>query len=110
MKKFKLNQLIACLLVVSSVLALNPIKANAEWKENDIGWWYEENDSYYTGWQNIDNKWYYFDSDGYMEHDTVIDGYKLGSDGAWITDEGGLVEKDANDIDNGMESTYLQAQ
>ena len=40
--------------------------------------------SWTTGWAKIDGKWYYFYSDGYMAHDTIIDGFKLGSDGAWI--------------------------
>ena len=38
-----------------------------------------------TGWLQEDNgKWYYLNNDGSMAHDTVIDGYKLGSDGVWI--------------------------
>ena len=38
-----------------------------------------------SGWVSIDNKWYYFYSDtNLMAHDTTIDGYQLGSDGAWI--------------------------
>ncbi|MEH7336478.1 GDSL-type esterase/lipase family protein [Neobacillus drentensis] len=36
------------------------------------------------GWQQIDGKWYYFNQNGDMAADTVIKGYKLGSDGAWI--------------------------
>lgn len=84
MKKSKLTKIIACSLIAVSIFALNPIGASAEWKNDDNGWWYTESDSYATGWRNIDSKWYYFDSDGYMAHDTTVDGYKLGSDGAWI--------------------------
>lgn len=84
MKKLKLTKLIASLVVIGSVFAANPIAANAEWKEDNTGWWYEDGSSWATGWKLIDGKWYYFNSNGYMARDTEIDGCKLGSDGAWI--------------------------
>lgn len=84
MKKLKLTRIIASSLIAVSVLALSPIGASAEWKQDDSGWWYAESDSYATGWRAIDGKWYYFNSDGYMTQNTVIDGCQLGSDGAWI--------------------------
>ena len=37
-----------------------------------------------TGWQNIDGRDYYFYDSGAMARDTVIDGYTVGADGAWI--------------------------
>lgn len=39
-----------------------------------------------TGWiyHNILDKWYYCWSTGERAHDTTVDGYYLGSDGAWI--------------------------
>ncbi|MEO2075736.1 MAG: L,D-transpeptidase family protein [Bacillus sp. (in: firmicutes)] len=37
-----------------------------------------------TGWKELEGKWYYFDGNGLMAANTVINGYKLGSDGAWI--------------------------
>ncbi|OOM79042.1 toxin A [Clostridium puniceum] len=37
-----------------------------------------------TGWQQIDGKWYFFNNNGTMASDTVVEGYTLGSDGAWI--------------------------
>lgn len=46
-------------------------------------WMYKEDDSFATGWRQIGDKWYYFNLDRYMAHDTTIDGYNLGSDGAW---------------------------
>lgn len=84
MKKSKLAKLIASPLIAVSLLALNPIGANAEWRQNSTGWWYTEGNSYATGWRLIDGKYYYFSDNGYMMHDTYVDGYKLGSDGAWI--------------------------
>ena len=77
MKKSKLTKVIVSLL----------IGASAEWKSNSTGWWYAEGwkySIYAIGWQSIDGKWYHFDSNGYMEHDTIINGYKIGSDGACI--------------------------
>ena len=84
MKKLKLTKVIASLLVVASVLALNPIGASAEWKQESNGWWrYKEGNSYTTGWKQIDGKWYCFNGNGYMFHDLIIDGYYLNSDGVW---------------------------
>ena len=84
MKKLKLTKVIASSLMVASVLALNPIAASAEWKQNNTGWWYTDESSFATGWKLLDGNWYYFNSDGYMEHDTVVDGCQLGSNGVWI--------------------------
>lgn len=83
MKKLKLKKIIASSLIITSVLALNPIAASAEWKSNFKGWWYTAGNSYYTGWKLIDKNWYYFYSDGYMAKDTTIDGYYLNDSGAW---------------------------
>jgi hypothetical protein len=84
MKKLKLTKFIASALVIASVLALNPTGASATWRQNSTGWWYTVGNSWATGWAKLDGKWYYFYSDGYMAHDTIIDGFKLGSDGAWV--------------------------
>lgn len=103
MKNFKLFKIIAISLSVASLLGLNSIGANAEWKEDSDGWWNTEGDSWSVGWRQIDGKWYYFGQDGYMKtgwlkdsnekwyyldsdgsmvHDTAVDGYIIGSDGA----------------------------
>lgn len=38
-----------------------------------------------TGWfKDLDGKWYYLKSNGVMARNETIDGYKLGSNGAWI--------------------------
>ncbi|EHJ00333.1 cell wall binding repeat-containing protein [Clostridium sp. DL-VIII] len=84
MKKSKLTKVIAMSLIAASALGLNPIKASAEWKQNKTGWWFEEGDSWATGWERIDGKWYYFDSHGYMEHNKTVGGYYLDTNGAWI--------------------------
>ncbi len=85
--KMKLIKGITYSLITASILMINPIGASASWKQNNIGWWYTNDNSWVTGWNKIDGKWYYFYSDGYMAKDTSIDGYILGSDGAWINNE-----------------------
>lgn len=80
----KLTRLVATSLTVAAVMALSSIGASAEWRQNSTGWWYAEGSSYATGWKLIDGKYYYFSSNGYMLHDTYIEGYELGSDGAWV--------------------------
>lgn len=84
MKKMKLTKAIASLLVVAAIFTIYPIGVSAEWKQDSNGWWNSEGSSWSVGWKQIDGKWYYFGQDGYMVHDTTIDGYKMGSDGAWI--------------------------
>lgn len=77
-----------------------------DWLKIDGAWYYFGTDgAKKTGWQNISGNWYYLDSqgkmqtgwikdfngkyyylnsDGSMAYSTTINGYKLGSDGAWI--------------------------
>ncbi|MDR3594456.1 leucine-rich repeat protein [Clostridium sp.] len=66
MKKLKLTKLLASTLIIASVLALNPMAASAEWKQDDKGWWYTEGNSWARGWRDIDGNLYYFKSNGYM--------------------------------------------
>lgn len=38
-----------------------------------------------TGWlKDLDGRWYYLQANGAMAKNTTVDGYKLGSNGAWI--------------------------
>ena len=67
MKKLKLIKIIASSLITISVIALNPIVANAEWMQDSNGWWYSEGSSFATGEKRIDGKGYYFDYNGYMK-------------------------------------------
>ncbi|BCZ46276.1 hypothetical protein psyc5s11_23430 [Clostridium gelidum] len=103
MKKLKLTKIIANSLLIVSALALNPMGASAQWKQDSNGWWNTEGNSWSVGWRLIDGKWYYFEQDGYMKtgwikydgrlyylntdgsmaHDTTIDGFTVGSDGKW---------------------------
>lgn len=54
MKKLKLTKLIDSTLAIASVLALNPIGVNAEWIQDNKGWWYTEGNSWAVGWRVID--------------------------------------------------------
>lgn len=69
---------------VSAFLALPVMAADAQWKRNDKGWWYEEaNGAYPTNqWKLINNKWYYFDNIGYMLENRWVGNYYVGADGA----------------------------
>lgn len=53
-------------------------------KQGDI--WYKLGSNGYmqTGWVKDNNNWYYMNSDGSMASNTTVDGYRIGSDGAWI--------------------------
>ncbi|WP_238860126.1 leucine-rich repeat domain-containing protein [Clostridium sp. YIM B02569] len=84
MKKLKLTKVIASVLVVASVLLLNPIGASAEWQQNSNGWRYAEGDSYAKGWRYISGNWYYFGTFGYMEKNKDVDGWYLDDSGAGI--------------------------
>ena len=56
------------------------------------GWTEVDGNTYYltdrgamvTGWQNIDGRDYYFYDSGALARNTVIDGYTVGADGAWV--------------------------
>lgn len=100
-----LNRIIIGTLLLGTIFILNPSVANAAWKENNVGWWYTEGNSWSTGWKNIDGTWYYFNPNGYMKtgwssingdyyyfyddgsmaHDSIINGFTLDSDGKWIS-------------------------
>ena len=57
-----------------------------------VGWqqvngqWYlmNSNGIMQTGWQPASGNWYYLNNSGEMASNTTINGYKVGSDGAWI--------------------------
>lgn len=72
------------LLIMLSLIILIPKQANAVWKQNSNGWWYEELNSWAIGWKYINGQWYYFYPSGYMASDTIIDGHYVNSNGQWI--------------------------
>lgn len=102
----KIQKIISMGIIATTILI--PTMANAEWKQDNTGWWYTEGTSYMqNGWKSINNNWYYFDRNGYMKtgwiQDTngkwyylsqsgsmlsntiTPDGYTLNIDGSWDT-------------------------
>lgn len=57
-----------------------------DWQYADGKWYYLDQDGRMkTGWiKDSNGKYYYLNTNGTMAASTTIDGYKLGSDGAWI--------------------------
>lgn len=53
---------------------------------NDKGTWYflQPSGAMKTGWLNDNGAWYYLNENGAMLANTYVNGYKLGSNGAWI--------------------------
>lgn len=87
MIKFNIKKLIAIALMSVTCIGVFTIGASAAWKQNTSGWWYTEGNSWATGWRNIDGNWYYFSpKSGYMFSQTVVDGYYLNENGAWVND------------------------
>ncbi len=67
MRKINLKKIITMGLITTSILAVAPVGASAEWRQSNNGWWYAEGNSYSRGWKNIGGSWYYFDNNGYMK-------------------------------------------
>lgn len=60
-----------------------------EWKEDQTGWWYQNDDGSYlnNGWNWINGRSYYFTPEGYCLTDTTTpDGYTVDASGAWVVD------------------------
>lgn len=105
-----LKRTICCVLIGMSVIAIKPIKANAEWKQSSNWWWNSKGNSYSIGWDNINGNWYYFDNYGYMKTgwlqygdnwyylnsdgsmaiNTTIDGCYLNDSGVWVQNNSSL--------------------
>lgn len=89
-----------------------------EWKSNDTGWWWLNDDGSNPAaeWKWLDGnkdgtfECYYFGNDGYMLSDTTTpDNYQVNKDGAWIVDGGvqlqfNLEENAGNDEEAGGSS------
>ncbi|WP_160359504.1 hypothetical protein [Clostridium chromiireducens] len=86
MKHNFIKRTMALTIISVTLLGISSVGVNAEWKQNNNGWWqYLEGNSYITGWRQIDGKWYYFyPNNNNMASNTSIDGYWLDGTGAWI--------------------------
>lgn len=67
MRRVGKKQLLAGLLSAAMVVGSAMPAFAAEWKKDDIGWWYaEDNGQYPTAtWKFINNNWFYFQTSGY---------------------------------------------
>ena len=84
-----------------------PDYAKPKWKQDAVGWWYDNGDGTYpksefktiegtvyyfkangymaTGWQHINGSWYVFDNSGDMKKNAWEGNYWLGEDGVMVT-------------------------
>lgn len=98
----KKRRIMTAMFTAALTLSL-PLTAMAgEWKRNDTGWWWLEDDNTYptSCWQWLDGnqdgiaECYYFDAAGYlMTGTTTPDGYTVNADGAW-TEAGNVQTKE----------------
>ena len=59
------------------------------WLQDGANWYYlQSNGDMKTGWLQDGGKWYYLYSNGVMAHDATVEGYYMGSSGAWINSLG----------------------
>ena len=82
----RMKKAIAIVIATATMASQAMTAMAAEWKQNEIGYWYQEdNGSYPTNsWKWINGKCYYFDSNGYMlANTTTPDGYTVDATGAW---------------------------
>lgn len=55
------------------------------WLQDGVNWFYlNSSGTMQTGWINDNGTWYYCNELGVMLYNTTVDGYVLGSNGAWI--------------------------
>jgi len=110
MKSKLLKRIVAITITVTSLLSIFPIGVSALWKQDSKGWWNTEGNSYSVGWKKIDSKWYYFDKSGYMDHNTIVDGYYIDSSGVGVvTTKGDIPIKIPSDwikLDNKKSAIY----
>lgn len=84
MKKLNIKKVGLTLSLVSAISVCSVFTALADWKQNETGWWFEEENGGYikNDWKLIDSKWYYFGEDGYLYTNKVTpDGYKVDKNG-----------------------------
>ncbi|WHY85715.1 bifunctional 2',3'-cyclic-nucleotide 2'-phosphodiesterase/3'-nucleotidase [Neobacillus novalis] len=66
-------------------LGKNGAMASTSWVLSGSNWYFMDNHgAMKTGWVLTGGKWYYLYTNGKMAANTVVQGYKLGANGAWI--------------------------
>ena len=96
------KRFLALALAVMTMLSLTIPVSAAVWKQDNTGWWYQEDNGSYPAntWKWIDGnndgvaECYYFDGNGYMlSNTTTPDGYQVNATGAWVVN--GVVQTQA---------------
>lgn len=96
------KRFLALALAVMTMLSLTIPVSAAAWKQDNTGWWYQEDNGSYPAntWKWIDGnndgvaECYYFDGNGYMlTNTTTPDGYQVNASGAWVVN--GVVQTQA---------------
>lgn len=75
--------------VLLATVALSMSAFAGQWRQDDTGWWYQNEDGTYvkSEWSWIDGRCYYFNEDGYcLQNTQTPDGYSVDMQGAWIED------------------------
>lgn len=80
----KLTKIFTGLLATLTLVTLKPIQANAEWKQDNNGKYYQAGVERLTGWHAIDGNFYCFNTSGYMLTNTTIEGMSIGADGKCV--------------------------
>ena len=116
-------------IAIGTMLSM-PVFAGS-WKQDNAGWWYERDDKSFpvSTWEQIDDSWYYFNEHGYILYNqwfgnyylsstgamltnTIIDGYQVGADGAYIPSSqqsGGSTQTVDNDTSTTNDTTSAAA-
>lgn len=98
----RMKKAIAIVIAIATMASQAMPAMAAEWKQNEIGYWYQEdNGSYPTNsWKWINGRCYYFDSNGYMlANTTTPDGYTVDATGAWTVN--GVVQTQSTEQTSG---------
>lgn len=94
-KTFRIWGLALCAIALSAVLPAGLRAYAGEWRQDETGFWYQEDDGSYpiNSWKWIDGngdgiaECYFFDRSGYLAVNTTTpDGYTVDENGAWILD------------------------
>lgn len=103
------KRFLALALAVMTMLSLTIPVSAAVWKQDNTGWWYQEDNGSYPAntWKWIDGnndgvaECYYFDGNGYMlSNTTTPDGYQVNATGAWVVN--GVVQTQGTNSTGGV--------
>jgi len=93
-------------LAIGMSLSMSLLSYAGEWKNDNIGKWYQNDDGTYPAntWKEINGKSYYFNDKGYMLSNTTT------PDGKWVGADGAVLEQSVNSVitDNVVAKTMIE--